>query len=38
MSQAEHDRRIDYVEFAATDIGHTKQFYQDVFGWRFEDY
>jgi predicted enzyme related to lactoylglutathione lyase len=38
MSQAEHDRRIDYVEFAATDIGRTKQFYQDVFGWRFEDY
>jgi predicted enzyme related to lactoylglutathione lyase len=38
MSQAEHDRRIDYVEFAATDIDRTKQFYQDAFGWRFEDY
>ena len=38
MSQAEHDRRIDYVEFAATDLDRTKQFYTDAFGWRFEDY
>src|SRR2546426_3396308 len=38
MPQADHDRRVDYIEFGATDIGRTKQFYQQVFGWRFEDY
>src|SRR2546429_4284911 len=38
MTQADHDRRVDYIEFGATDIGRTKQFYQQVFGWRFEDY
>src|SRR2546422_1074496 len=38
MTQADHDRRIDYIEFGATDIERTKRFYQQVFGWRFEDY
>ena len=38
MNQSEQDRRIDYVEFSATDIEATKLFYADVFGWRFEDY
>ena len=38
MSQAEHDGRVDYVEFPATDIAATKRFYAHVFGWRFEDY
>ena len=38
MAQSDHDRQIDYIEFGATDIGRTKQFYQQVFGWRFEDY
>ena len=38
MSQAEHDRRIDYVEFGATDIEATKRFYSGVFGWQFTDY
>jgi predicted enzyme related to lactoylglutathione lyase len=38
MSQAEHDRRIDYIEFGATDIEATKRFYSGVFGWRFTDY
>lgn len=38
MSQAEHDRRVDYIEFMATDLEHTKQFYADVFGWQFTDY
>ena len=32
------DRKIDYVEFHATDIAKTKQFYTEVFGWKFEDY
>jgi predicted enzyme related to lactoylglutathione lyase len=38
MSTAGEDRRIDYMEFPALDIAATKQFYSDVFGWRFEDY
>ena len=38
MPQSDHDRRIDYIEFGVTDIARTKQFYQQVFGWTFEDY
>jgi predicted enzyme related to lactoylglutathione lyase len=38
MSQAEQDRRIDYVEFLATDLDETKKFYTGVFGWQFTDY
>jgi uncharacterized protein len=38
MAQADHDLRVDYVEFGATDIKRTRQFYERVFGWRFEDY
>jgi predicted enzyme related to lactoylglutathione lyase len=38
VAQADHDRRIDYIEFGATDLGKTKQFYRRVFGWKFEDY
>jgi predicted enzyme related to lactoylglutathione lyase len=38
MSQAEQDRRIDYLEFPATDIEATKAFYSAVFGWKFTDY
>ena len=38
MPQADQDRRIDYIEFGATDLPRTKQFYQGVFGWKFEDY
>jgi predicted enzyme related to lactoylglutathione lyase len=38
MGQEEHDRRVDYVEFPATDIEKTKKFYSDVFGWDFTDY
>lgn len=30
--------RIDYIEFPATDIAATKQFYHEAFGWTFEDY
>ncbi len=33
-----HDRQIDYIEFAATDVESTKKFYSQVFGWEFEDY
>jgi uncharacterized protein len=32
------DKKIDYIEFHATDIAATKQFYGEVFGWKFTDY
>ena len=38
MSQAEQDRRVDYIEFLATSIEETKRFYSEVFGWQFTDY
>ena len=38
MSDNTNDRRIDYIEFPATDIAATKHFYAEVFGWKFEDY
>lgn len=34
----EQDRRIDYIEMAATSIADAKRFYRDVFGWKFTDY
>ena len=38
MSNHENNLRIDYIEFPATDIAATKRFYNQVFGWEFEDY
>jgi|SRR5947209_1525780 len=38
MSNAANDLRIDYLEFPATDIPATKRFYNEAFGWKFEDY
>ncbi len=38
MNQAEHDRRVDYIEFLTTNIDETKRFYSEVFGWEFTDY
>ena len=38
MNQVEQDRRVDYVEFPATNIEDTKTFYSAVFGWEFTDY
>ena len=38
LQSAAHDRRIDYIEFPATNVAKTKQFYSDVFGWKFTDY
>lgn len=32
------DGKIDYVEFPATELTATKQFYQTAFGWSFIDY
>ena len=36
--QHQHDRRIDYIEFPATDIQTTKRYYEQAFGWEFTDY
>ena len=30
--------KISYVEFPSTDLNKTKAFYQQVFGWDFQDY
>jgi len=38
MSNAANDKRIDYIEFPASDVARTRQFYEAVFGWKFEDY
>jgi hypothetical protein len=38
MSQNKPEKQIDYIEFPASDIGRSKQFYSTVFGWKFEDY
>jgi len=38
MSQAKHDKRIDYIELPSTDLPQTKAFYNAVFGWRFTDW
>jgi uncharacterized protein len=38
LQSAEHDRRIDYIEFPVTDIAATKKFYIAAFGWKFTDY
>lgn len=32
------DGKIDYVEFASTDMAQTKAFYAEAFGWPFVDY
>ena len=38
MSQAEQDRRVDYIEFPTANIDGTRRFYSEVFGWKFTDY
>jgi predicted enzyme related to lactoylglutathione lyase len=38
MSNAGNHHKINYIEFASTDIEHTKLFYAKVFGWSFVDY
>ena len=38
MSNAGNHHKINYIEFASTDIERTKKFYAAVFGWTFVDY
>jgi uncharacterized protein len=38
MTNAEHERRIDYIEFSVKSVADAKRFYGSAFGWTFEDY
>jgi predicted enzyme related to lactoylglutathione lyase len=38
MENKTNDSRIDYIEFPATDLAATKEFYANTFGWKFTDY
>jgi predicted enzyme related to lactoylglutathione lyase len=38
MSQADQDRRIDYVEFGTQDLAATKRFFETAFGWKLTDW
>ncbi len=37
-SAMDNDRRIDYIEFPATDLAAIKEFYTRVFGWKFTEW
>ena len=38
MSNPGNHHKINYIEFASTDIEQTKKFYSTVFGWSFQDW
>ena len=38
MSKTAVHHKINYIEFATTDIARSKQFYSTVFGWTFKDW
>jgi len=38
MSQQEQDLRIDYIEFPTSDIERSRAFYENAFGWKFQDW
>ena len=38
MTLSAHHHTIHYVEFTTPDIAGTKAFYQNVFGWKFQDW
>jgi predicted enzyme related to lactoylglutathione lyase len=38
MGQEEQHHRIDYIEWADSDLGTAKSFYEAVFGWTFKDF
>ncbi|CFQ87435.1 VOC family protein [Yersinia enterocolitica] len=38
MSTQGNNNRIDYIEFAVSDIERSKDFYGKVFNWQFTDY
>jgi predicted enzyme related to lactoylglutathione lyase len=38
MSEAGNHHRINYIEFAASNVSRAKHFYAAVFGWSFQDW
>ena len=38
MEPRTNDRRVDYIEFPATDLAPIKAFYTGAFGWKFTDF
>lgn len=38
MAKSSNDQRIDYIEFSVGDIGRSRSFYGEAFGWSFKDY
>ncbi|HUN85567.1 MAG TPA: VOC family protein [Terracidiphilus sp.] len=38
MNQSANHHKINYIEFASTDLDRAKKFYSTVFGWSFIDY
>ena len=38
MSHPSHHHKINYIEFAVTDVERAKKFYSSIFGWTFVDY
>jgi predicted enzyme related to lactoylglutathione lyase len=38
LAKSRDDQRIDYVEFSVGDIGRSRNFYGEAFGWSFKDY
>lgn len=34
----QRERRVDYVEFASRDPAASRHFFEQVFGWQFQDY
>jgi hypothetical protein len=38
MGHPAHHHKINYIEFASTDVARSKAFYSTVFGWSFQDY
>jgi uncharacterized protein len=38
MSKTAVHHKINYIEFATTDVARAKQFYSKVFGWTFKDW
>jgi len=37
-NMADNDKRINYIELPTVDLIEAKQFYGEVFGWKFVDY
>ena len=38
MGHPAHHHKINYIEFSTSDVGKTKTFYSNVFGWEFQDW